>query len=65
MFNMFYLNMFTSYLILIIMEFMEYFLKKLPQILQVYYFSLLSNFFKIYKSKIQSLKTYHFSLPAM
>lgn len=65
MFNMFYLNMFTSYLILIIMEFMEYFLKKPPQILQVYYFSLLNNFFKIYKSKIQSLKTYHFSLPAM
>lgn len=65
MFNMFYLNMFTYYLILIIMEFIEYFLKKTPQFLQVYYYSLLSNFFLIHKSKIQSLKTYHFSLPAM
>lgn len=43
--NIFYLNIFTYDLILIIMENIEYFLKKAPQILQVYYFSLLSNFF--------------------
>lgn len=44
-FNIFYLNIFTYDLILIIMENIEYFLKKVPQILQVYYFSLRSNFF--------------------